>query len=809
MLKSYFKTAIRNILRNKLFSIINILGLSIGIACSFLIILSLQDDLSFDQFVKDKERIHRVVLDRIYPENIVSYAIIPYSIGSSMADDFPGITSFTRALKVGDEFIVNYEDQTFSENHAAFADSTFFEFFNIPILSGDPSRILAVPNGIALSESTARKYFGDDDPLGKNLIIPGNQLELVVTGVFRDIPENSHMKFDIIGSISATGLDQAPNYISFSVFTYIKLVEGIKPGTIEAKLPAFVEKYAAGQIETRLGLSFKDYTQAGNGYHYYLQPLTSIHLNSHLESEIRPNGDISYVYILAGIALFLVVIASINFMNLSTAKSMGRAREVGMRKVVGSQKSQLISQFLLESVIITFVSMAIAVVIVELFLPSFNLLTGKILRIGYFDNWFTLPVLLTIGIIIGVLAGSYPAFVLSAFRPALVIKGKFSISGKGTFLRNSLVVFQFWISIVLIAVTILVIRQMHFFRNTDMGFDKENIVIVQRTGVLQERMEAFKQELLKDPNIIAAAGSSAEISGGYYPGIFFQTDEKQSEVMTSRGMTIDHDFVKTHQLKMVDGRNFSKELSDSLSLIINESAVREFKLTHPVGTKLYSPGDGDNPTILFTVVGVVKDFNYNSMHTDIKSFVFWNDHGPFPFIGLLNVKISDQEQAATIADIEDKWLEFVPDIPFSYKFLRDDILAMYKNEEVSTKIFSIFTLLAILIACVGLFGLAAHTATKRTKEIGIRKIMGASIPGIVRLLSSDFARLVAIAFIIAVPVAFIFMSQWLMNFAYKTKIDPLIFVFAGLIALVIAMITISFHAIRAASLNPADAIRYE
>ncbi len=807
MLRSYFISAIRSIFRNKLFSIINILGLSIGIACSFLIILDIQDDLSYDQFFENKNEIYRVVLDRKYPENMVSYAIIPYSIGEAMVNDIPEVVDVTRIMGAGGEFIMNYGEKSFKERYFCFADSNFFNIFSIPLLSGDPEKVLSIPNGILLSESTAKKYFGDEVAIGKNLEAQGN--ELVVTGVFKDIPDNSHMKFDIIASIKATGLDQAPNYTSFSVFTYVKLNKDALVKTVESKLPALVEKYAAGQIETRLGVSFEEYTNAGNGYDYYLQPLTSIHLTSHLENEIRPNANKTYVLILAGIALFLVIIASINFMNLSTAKSTERAREVGLRKLVGSRKSQLMIQFLVESVVITFISLLLAVLLVEIFLPQFNQLAGKTLQIEYFNNWLILPLLLTLGIIIGVLAGSYPAFVLSSFVPSLVLKGKFASTGKGRFLRNALVVFQFWVSIVLIAVTLLIIKQMNYLKNTDMGFDKENTILIQRAGSLQGQRDAFISELLKNPDIISVGGSSTEISGGYYPGIFFQTKAKNSEVITSRGMTIDETFLETMNLELIEGRSFSKEFNDSLSLIINESAVNEFKLEKPIGAQLYNPGDGDEPTRMFTVIGIVKDFHYNSLHDDIKSFVLWSDQGPFPFIGIISVKLKESNTANTLEHIEKKWLEFVPDQPVSYTYLEENIYNMYKNEQITSNIFGIFSLLAILIACVGLFGLAAYTATKRIKEIGVRKVMGASVSKIVGLLSYDFTKLVLIAFILAIPAGFLFMKKWLLNFAYKTDISIWIFLLAGGIALFIALVTISIHSIRAANSNPADSLRYE
>ena len=808
MLKNYFVIAFRNIIRNKLFSIINILGLAVGIACSFLIILDVQDDLSYDQFIKDKDDIYRVVLDRIYPENIVSYAIIPHSYAHVFVSDIPEVEESTRIVNAGGEFIVTIDDKSFKERHACAVDSNFFDFFDIPVVQGDPEKALAIPNGILLSETIANKYFGKEDPLGKTLSAAGN--ELVVAGVFENIPENSHMKFDLIFNVQVFGLDQRPNYIAFSAYTYIKLIRGSDPQIVEEKFPGIVKNYAAGQIGTQLGVSFEEYTAAGNGYHYYLQPLTSIYLTSHLESEIRANGNRTYVFILAGIALFLVIIAGINFMNLSTARSADRAKEVGMRKVVGSQKNQLVLQFLTESILITLIGLIIAVILVELLLPSFNILSGKELSIHYFDNFFTLPLLLCLGILIGILAGSYPAFVLSAYKPGLVLKGKFSSSGKGAFLRNSLVVFQFWISILLISITLLILKQMHFLKNTDMGFAKENIVLVERARVLEAQVEAFKTELLKNPKILAVATSSTEISGGFYPGVFFQTKSQNSEVLTSRGMAVDYDFFHTMNLKILEGRGFSKDFYDSLSMVINESAVREFKLENPIGAVLHIPADGDRPDFEMKVIGVVKDFHYNSLHTDIKSFVIWSLDGPVqPFSDILSIKIENEAKIESLSFIEEKWNEFLPEQPFSYKYLDDDIFEMYKSEEISSRIFGIFTILTILIACIGLFGLAAYTASKRTKEIGIRKVMGASIPGIVSLLSSDFAKLVIIAFILAVPVAWIFMKKWLLNFAYQTNISAWIFLLAGASALFVALFTISVHAMKAASANPAESLKYE
>ncbi len=807
MIKNYWITALRSATRNKLFTFINIIGLAIGIASSYLIILDIEDDLSYDRFFQDKEQIYRVVLDRKYPDNVISYAIIPFSVGEAMKSDIPEIEDFTRFMSMNNEFIIQYKDKKFKENYACMADSNFFNIFSIPILKGDPDKVLSTPNGVMLSEKTAGKYFGNEDPVGKTLSQQNN--ELVVTGVFKDIPENSHMKFDLIGSIKATGLDREPNFISFSVFTYIKLKKGTRPADVEKKLPDLVKKYASGQIQRRLGISFEDYTAAGNGYHYYLQPLTSIHLNSRLENEIRPNGNKTYVIILAAIALFLLVIASINFMNLATARSADRAREVGLRKVIGSSRTQLVIQFMTEAFFISFISIILSIVLAELLIPGFNQLAGKNLEIHLFGNLKAIGQFILLGIIIGIVSGIYPAFILSSFQPVKTLKGKITGTKKGILSRNILVVFQFWISIVLISMTFLIIKQMNFLRYSDMGFERNNILLIERAGALGTRMEAFKQELLKNPDIISAGISSSKISGGYYPGIFFQASTGNSEALTTRGMSIDNDFFSTLGLHLTEGRSFSDAFNDSLSLIINESAVREFNLKNPVGTRLYNPQDNGGDPLIFTVIGVVRDFHYNSLHTDIKSFAFMSNGSPLSFAGLLNIKINPDRKNETIGFIRNKWEEFVPEAPFTYNFLSDDLFNMYKSEEVTSDIFGIFSILAILIACIGLFGLAAYIATTRTKEIGIRKVMGSSVGNIIFLLSENFARLVLIAWVLAIPVSWFLMKRWLMNFAYKTEISGWIFILSGLIAFFIAVFTISLHAYRTAHLDPAESLRYE
>ena len=806
MIRNYVVIAIRNLFNKKLFSIINIFGLSVGIACTFLIVLNIQDELSYDRFIGDGDRIYRVALNRIYPDNQVDYAVIPSSIGEAMENDFPEVESSNRIFSGDNEFITQVGERQFRERYVILADSNFFEFFDFPLIEGDKSEVLKSPNGFVLTESTAKKYFGDSSAVGKIITVPNG--EFMVTGVCEDVPKNSHFRFDFVGNLAITGLTEAPNYLGFSVKTYLKVKEGTDPDKLESKFPDLVRKYAAGQIESRMGVTFEDYTAAGNGYNYFLQPLTDIHLHSNLRNEIKPNGNIIYVYIFIIIAAFLLLIACINFMNLSTASSTDRALEVGMRKVIGGQKKQLVWQFLIESLSITVLSMILAVVLTELMLPAFNNLAGKQLEVQYFGNWFTLPILLLLGLVVGFIAGSYPSFVLSAMQPLNFMKGSFISSKAGTFLRNLLVVFQFSISIILIAVTLLVGRQMDFFMNKDLGFSKENIVILERTFMLDQNLDAFKQVLLKHPDIRSVASSNTLVSGGQYFGNFFQTSNMSSEILTSDAMVIDEDFIETLGITLLEGRSFSKKFNDSLSMIINESTVGEFGLEDPVGSKLHLNID-QGGTVSMTIVGVVKDFHNNSLHQDIKAFVLFSNTGPFGGGGILNIKVKPENLKNTISFIEDKWQEFLPEQPISYNFLDDTLENMYTGEKTSGRIFGVFSLLAIVIASVGLFGLAAFVTRKRTKEIGIRKVMGSTITRVIALLSTNFAKLVGIAFLIATPLAFFAIKKWLQNFAYQTPVSAWIFILAGLIALFIALITISFHTIKVANSNPADSLRYE
>ncbi len=806
MFRNYLKIAIRNLFNSKLFSFINIFGLSVGITCTFLIVLYILDEFSYDRFFKDGDRIYRVALNRVYPDNEVDYAVIPISIGEAMDMDFPEVESCTRVFSQDNEFITQLGERTFRERYVILADSNFFDFFNFSLIAGDKSTVLKTPNGFVLTESTARRYFGDSSAIGKMINVPNG--EIMVTGVCKDVPKNSHFRFDFVGNLAITGLTRQPDYLAFSVKTYLKIKAGTDHEALEAKFPDLVERYAAGQIESRMGVTYKEYIAAGNGYNYFLQPLKDIHLHSNLRNEIKPNGNIIYVYIFIIVAGFLLIIACINFMNLATARSTDRALEVGMRKVLGAEKKQLVWQFLNESLATVVFSIIFALVLTELMLPAFNNLAGKKLEIHYFGNWFTLPILLGLGLFVGFIAGSYPSFILSAMQPLHFMKGRFISTKSGSFLRNLLVVFQFSISIILIAVTLLVGKQMDYFMNKDLGFNEENVLQLERTFFLREDLDAFKQELIKYPDIESVASSNTPVSGGYYFGNFFQTSNMSSEVLTTDAMVIDENFIKTLGLTLVEGRNFSKEFNDSLSLIINESTITEFGLENPVGSTLYLNRD-EGTVSKMTIVGVVKDFHNNSLHQNIKAFVLFSDKGPYNGNGILNIKIKPENIKKTITYIDQKWQEFLPEQPITYSFLDENLGMMYSGEKTSSQIFGVFSLLAIVIATVGLFGLATFVTQKRTQEIGIRKVMGSTVVRIITLLSGSFTKLIGIAFIIATPLAFLAMQQWLQNFAYKTSVGLWVFILAGLIALITALVTISFHTLKVANANPADSLRYE
>lgn len=816
MIKNYLKIAFRSLIKQKIYSVINILGLATGIASCVLIVMFVTDEFSYDTFHQSGDRIYKLALERKYPNHSTYYAVVPHSFGDVIQKDFPAVET---VVKVGGPFGntgVRYKDargdeKVFEENFVMAADSNFFKVFHIRIVEGDVSTTLSKPTDVVLTRETATRYFGAIRPIGKSLRIFDR--DYVVSAVCENVPENSHMKFDFLAAWDDQFIANGqPNFLGFNSHLYIKLKSGASPGALEAKFPHMVDTYAAAQIETALQKSWDDYKKEGNGYRYFLQPLTKIHLDpTHLEAKMKPGGNIHYVYFLICIATLILAIACINFMNLATARSAERAREVGVRKTMGSIRTQLVKQFLLESLLVTLFATFVAVTIIHLSLPSFNDLTGKQLSFDISGTMIGGLVLVTF--LVGVLAGSYPAFVLSSLNPVLVMKGKFVANKKGAVLRNGLVVFQFMISIILIAGTLVVARQMEFMQRKSLGYNKEHVLIVESVLALENhQVETFIEELQRLPHVESAAGSFSLLGGGRADFFGEQwTSEGSSEILTTKSMAIDDDFSRMIGFDFIAGRSFSKETHDSLSLIINETAVKTFGLTDAIGQKLKQVvNTPEGPaTAYFTIIGVVKDFNFQSLHDPVTPLTIRSTESFNGGAAYTYARIKGENIASATKDIELLWKSFAPAQPFKYMFLDENLNAQYEKEKRAGEIFSIFSGLAILIACVGLFGLAAYTANQRTKEIGIRKVLGASMGNVVFLLSKDFTKLIIVAFLLAVPLSWYIMDNWLQGFAYRIDLNAGVFLLSGFMALGISWITVSYQSVKAAMANPVKSLRSE
>jgi putative ABC transport system permease protein len=814
MFKNYLKIALRSLIKQKVYTFINVVGLSVGIASCLLIVLFVMNEFSYDKFHAKAERIYKVSLERKYPNHATNYAIIPHSFADVMDRDFPEIAS---VLKMGgpvNDVIVNYKNERdevkqFEEDFIMAADSNFFEFFSIKLLQGDAKKSLVNISDVVLTEETAQRYFGNETAIGKTIRM--FQRDFNVTAICENVPENSHFKFDFLTKWDDEffGGGQQANFISFTAHVYIELNSG-KAQDLEAKFPAMVDTYAASQIEQDLGKSWDDYKKEGNGYRYFLQPLTGLHLDpTNIEAKMQPGGNIHYVYFLACIAALILLIACINFMNLATARSAERAREVGVRKTMGSLKGQLVSQFLIESIVLSLFATVIALILAQLALPFFNTLTDKHLTFSFSPVLFI--GLLALSIVVGFLAGSYPAFALSSFNPISVMKGNFAGNTKGGWLRNGLVIFQFFISIVLIVGTLTVRKQMLYMENKSLGYDKEQVLVVERVFALENKSETFIEELKRIPGIENAAGSFSLLGrqADFFGAQFLP--EGSSEVLTTKNMAIDDDFAETIGFDFIEGKGYSKETNDSLSIILNESAVKTMGLKDAIGKKInqIQRGPNGNVTVSYTIIGVIKDFNFQSLRDPITPLTIQSIESLNGGPGYAVARIKSANLTSVIDHVEAKWKEFAPEEPFKFLFLDENLKAQYDSEKQASQVFGIFSALAIVIACVGLFGLAAYTANLRTKEIGVRKVMGASVSSVVVLLTKDFTKLILIAFVLSVPLSYYIMDQWLESFAYRIEIGISVFLIAGLIALLISWITVSYQSIKAAIVNPIKSLRSE
>ena len=810
MLKSYIKIAWRNLLRNRLFSILNLTGLAVGL-CSFLLIsIYVFDELSYDRSIDSTGDIYRVNSDGRVGGEEWHLPVTSDLMGPLLKKDYADVVEYTRIYTQGGSKLVRKDKEYILEKRVANVDSTFFSVFHLPAVDGNAATALDEPNSVVLTASSAIKYFHTANAAGKMLeVLEDNKPVLYkVNAVIADIPVNSHFHFDMLFSMKNVNYRWG-QISNDNFYTYILLRNGTDYREFEKRFPQFILKYLLPDFQKSLNIrSMADFEKAGNRQVYSLTPVRKIHLYSDRPLELSPSGNIQYVYIFSAVAIFLLLIACINFMNLATAYSAGRAKEVGIRKVLGTERRQLVRQFLAESVLMVVIAMVIAIGIAILILPVFNAITGKDMQWNDFFSPSVLPLMIVLPLIVGLLAGIYPAFFLSNFRPIEVLKGKFRPGGRRAGLRSMLVVFQFASSIVLIIGTIIVYRQLHFIENTNVGFNKEQVLIVNGADALGTNIDAFKSEVVRLAGVRSATITSfLPVSDAGRSQQTFCKDPVSTSLNTFdlENWWIDYDFLQTMGISLIDGRNFSRDFpADESSVLINETTAKMLGYKDPVGKKLYAHSGSGQP-YPYTIIGVVKNFNYESLHKNIGPMGLFM----YKSTGFVALRFNTKNISGLIAGVKDAWKNIAPAMPFSYRFMDDSFNEMYRVEQRVGKIVLVFSVLAIVIACLGIFGLATFIAEQRRKEIAIRKVLGASVPGVVGLLSRDFVKLVLIAFVVAGPLAWWGMNIWLQDFAFRTTISWWIFVAAGSAALVIAVLTISFQAIRAATSSPVKNLRSE
>ncbi|HVX48701.1 MAG TPA: ABC transporter permease [Chitinophagaceae bacterium] len=808
MLKNYLKVALRNLWKNKAFSAINITGLSVGLAVCLLIVLYVKDELSYDKYNTNAENIYRLDADIYFNGTQFTSAICPAPLAPTLRKDHPEIIQYVRMREFRD-MLVKKDNQNIRDHKLVFADSTFFRVFSIPMIAGNRLTALNEPGSIVISETTAKKYFSSTDVVGKILFVDNSQT-CKVTGVFKDIPPQSHFHFNFIRPLHDTYHDDQNDWLSNNYSTYVVVAPGVTRQTLQAKVDATVNTYLGDQLKQVLHTSTAELKKGGNHFLYPVMPLKDIHLHSNKSYEFEANGSVTYVYIFSVIAVLILVIACVNFMNLSTAHSANRAKEVGIRKVAGSLRIQLITQFLVESTLLSFFSLVLALGIAWLLLPLFNQLAAKEMSVLTLVSSWLLPVLIVLIAVVGCIAGSYPAFYLSSFQPVQVLKGGVAKGFKNSWLRSGLVVFQFFISISLIIGAIVIYNQLNYIRSKEIGYNRDQVLVIDAYS-LGNQLQTFRQQVLKIPGVQNAtvAGSLPTETGFSQNGWFKDAtlDAKQVTILTD--FNADQDYIPTMGMQMAAGRNFSRNyLTDSSAVIINETAAKLLGFKDPLNEKLYRPGGyAANNTgftsVAFHIIGVVKDFNFSTMHDKVGPLIIELSEN----YGKVAMRINTQNIPALIAQVKNKWNSMAPGQPFSYTFLDADFGKLYAAEQRTGKLFTTFAIFAIFIACLGLFGLVTYAAEQRIKEIGVRKVLGASVAGIVTMLSKDFAKLVLIASLIAFPVAWWAMNEWLKSFAYRITIHWWVFVVAGILTLIIALVTVSIQAVKAALANPVKSLR--
>jgi len=788
MIKNIIKTALRNLFKSLGYSSLNIFGLTLGITSALFLLIYIADEVSYDRYNENADRIYRVSTHVKSPDDEFRWNITQVPFGPQVVQDYPEVQSYVRFFNLS-KSVFKYKDKEFFEDKFFCTDTTVFDIFTYEFVKGDPNAALREPNKIILTESTANKYFGEIDPIGKSITTENQSFE--VTGVIKDIPKNSHFRFEALASMKNLSKN-AENWIGFGAYTYLLFPKDFDVKPFEIKIREMYEKYMA-----KLVPDMKD-----NKFEYILEPLTKIHLYSTNPNEPEPAGSIAYLYIFSIVALFLILIAAMNYINLATVRSAKRAREVGLRKAVGSSRFSLIIQFLSESTILTIIALAISIVIIELLLPQFNMLAGKSYDLGIIITPTFISFSVGIIVLIGILGGCYPAFYLSRFSPSTVLKGDITKGSAGNRFRKVLVVTQFVISIVLIVCTLMVYKQINFLKTKDQGYDRKNIISFRVDPELKHEYYTFKRSILQNPNILSMTSTNRYVGEETSKYIFnIETDEGMSK-RSINSVEVDPDFAETFGLKIIKGRDFQEDIpSDTINgVVVSESFIKRMNWAEPIGKKVELGN-----YLKATVVGVIKDYHALGMYSEIESMIILY----YPCNKVIYVKLNDKDIQGSLRFIESKWKEIFPEKPFEYSFLADRFNQQFSADEKRGTIFSIFTILAILIAGLGLFSLVSYTVEQRTKEIGIRKVVGATEDNVVSMIAKDYLILVSIAMVIAFPIAYYLMSKWLQSYVYRDNIGVLIFILSAIITLIITFTTISYTAYKAAILNPASSLKYE
>ena len=796
MFQNLIKIALRVIRKDLFYSIFNIAGLTIGITSSLFLLLYILDELSYDRYHEQSENIYRVVSHISEPDDAFDWIVAQVPFAPTVKDDYPEVEEYVRFIDMGNTLFIK-DDLRFYEDQVYYVDSTVFRVFTYNLVTGDPDVVLNAPNSIVVTRSFAHRYFGDENPVGQSIRTEDEE-SYIITGLMEDVPANSHFRFSALISRNTLPEQFGGGWGNFGVFTYLLLNEKTDSKQLEEKLSEMYDKYMADIFE-----------QFNIKIVYGLDRISKIHLYSKYEGEPEPAGSIQYIYVFVVVILFMLIIASINYMNLATARSTKRAREVGLRKVSGSGRGLLIVQFLTESLALTIISLLFSILLIFLLLPQFNFISGKLLEASVLGHPAIVLSILLIIFLLGIIGGSYPAFYLSGFTPLAVLKGSVTTLYRKYSFRKVLVVIQFSISLVMIISTLVVYDQIGFLTKKDIGFEKSNVVrLTLSTDPMSRQFNILKDALLSSPSIINVGGTSSRVGEGSGKVIM---NLETPDGMDERGVNIgvcDEDFIETMGITILEGRDFSSDImaDTATGVLINETLAKRMNWDEPIGKKVQlGSGNEDNDNPVARVVGLMKDYNQTGLYSEVESYLLLYRRNN----RVVYVRISEEDRNMTLQFIEEKWNEIFPDVPFKYSFLEDDFKNQFEQDKKRGLILGVFSILTIIIASLGLFGLSSYTVEQRNKEIGIRKVLGAGVGSINTMIISEFTILIGIAIFIAFPIAIYLMNDWLQNFVYRTSLRPVTFLLTTILIFAIALLTISFHTIRAGRANPVDSIRQE